>query len=75
MVAMLKPYEQGQELDINLITCCNDLGQFFNLQDLVIILSFLFFGEDEFDFFASGIVSAGPTRAILLDYDGLARTL
>ena len=53
----------------------NDLGQFLNLQDLVIILSFLLFGEDEFDFFASGIVSAGPTRAILLDYDGLARTL
>ena len=48
-----------------------------NLQDLVNIFSFFVVTIERVKFFASGIVLAGPTPAILLDYhdDGLAGML
>jgi hypothetical protein len=66
--------EQGQELDIKLINATKTLHN-ENLQDLVNIFSFFVVTRERVKFFASGIVLAGPTPAILLDYDGLAGML
>jgi hypothetical protein len=68
--------EQGPELDVNLnlINATKTLHN-ENLQDLVNIFSFFVVTIERVKFFASGIVLAGPTPAILLDYDGPAGML